>query len=398
MAKQNNDDVQSKQSNHRVGITTLTALGVVYGDIGTSPLYAVRVCFHGRAAIEPTTPNVLGVLSLILWSLVVVISIKYLCLVMRADNKGEGGILALMALAVPDHNKPNGRWLLTLMGLFGAGLLLGDGMITPAISVLSAVEGLHVATTAFDAYVVPITIGILFGLFAVQHRGTAGIGRLFGPVMLVWFATLAVLGIVAILGHPQVIAAVSPHYAVIFFVNNQWAGFILLGLVFLVVTGGEALYADMGHFGARPIRLAWFGVVLPALLVNYFGQGALLLDEPTARVNPFYHLAPGWAHYPLVGLATAATVIASQAVISAAFSLGQQAVQLGYCPRLNIVHTSSDERGQIYIPVLNWALFVSVIALVLSFKSSNNLAAAYGMAVTSTMVITTNRCKNDFHR
>ncbi len=372
-----------------VGIKTLTALGVVYGDIGTSPLYALRECFHGPTALELTTANVLGVLSLIFWSLVTVISVKYLGLVMRADNKGEGGILALMALAVPDRNRPNGRGVLILMGLFGAGLLLGDGIITPAISVLSAVEGLHVATSAFDAYVVPITIGILFGLFAVQHRGTAGIGGIFGLVMLIWFATLAVLGSVAIWSQPQVLAAVNPRYAVIFFADNQWAGFSILGLVFLVVTGGEALYADMGHFGTRPIRLAWFGLVLPALLLNYFGQGALLINDPTTRVSPFYHLAPTWAQYPLVGLATAATVIASQAVISGAFSLGHQAVLLGYSPRLNIVHTSSEERGQIYIPALNWALFVSVILLVLSFKSSSNLAAAYGMAVTSTMVITT---------
>ncbi len=382
------DNAKATDYKH-LGITTLTALGVVFGDIGTSPLYALRECFHGPAAVELTTANVLGILSLILWALVIVISIKYLGVVMRADNKGEGGILALMALAVPDRNRPNGRWALILLGLFGAGLLLGDGVITPAISVLSAVEGLHVATSAFDSYVIPITIGVLFGLFAVQRRGTAGIGRVFGPAMLVWFTTLAVLGIVAIVNQPQVITAISPHYGVIFFVNNQWTGFIVLGLVFLVVTGGEALYADMGHFGARPIRLAWFGLVMPALLINYFGQGALLLDNPAARVNPFYHLAPGWAQYPLIGLATAATVIASQAVISGAFSLGRQAVQLGYTPRLNIVHTSRDERGQIYMPALNWALFVAVVTLVLSFESSSNLAAAYGIAVTSTMVITT---------
>lgn len=249
-------------------------------------------------------------------------------------------------------------------------------------------EGLHVATPALDAYIVPITIGILFGVFAIQHRGTARVGGIFGPVMLVWFATLVVLGLAAIVRQPQVLAAISPHYAAAFFLHNQWAGFVILGLVFLVLTGGEALYADMGHFGARPIRLAWFGLVLPALLINYFGQGALLLSDPAASVNPFYHLAPGWAQVPLVVLATAATIIASQAVISGAFSLGQQAVQLGYCPRLNIVHTSGEERGQIYIPALNWALFVAVIGLVLSFKSSSNLAAACGMAVT--MVITTN--------
>jgi len=349
----------------------------------------MRECFHGPAAVDVTTSNVLGVLSLILWSLVIVISIKYLGLVMRADNKGEGGILALMALAVPNRVRSNGRRPLIVMGLFGAGLLLGDGMITPAISVLSAVEGLHVATSTLDAYVIPITMGVLFGLFVVQRHGTAGIGGVFGPVMLVWFATLSWLGILPILAHPHVVVAVSPYYAVIFFVTNRWAGFVIMGLVFLVVTGGEALYADMGHFGTRPIRLAWFTLVLPALLVNYFGQGALLLDDPAARVNPFYHLAPHWALYPLAALATAATVIASQAVISGVFSLGQQAVQLGYSPRLNIVHTSSEERGQIYVPALNWSLFVAVIALVLAFQSSSNLAAAYGMAVTSTMVITT---------
>jgi len=384
-----NNPHKTNTKNGRLAVTTLTALGVVYGDIGTSPLYALRECFHGPAAVELTTANVLGVLSLVVWSLVIVISVKYLMLVMRADNHGEGGILALMALAVPDSGKQNSRGLLLLMGLFGAGLLLGDGMITPAISVLSAVEGLHVATPAFDMYVMPITIGILIGLFAIQYHGTARVGTLFGPVMLVWFATLSALGVAAIVQQPQVLVAVSPHYAVEFFVYNRWAGFVIMGLVFLVVTGGEALYADMGHFGARPIRLAWFGLVLPALLINYFGQGALLVGDPAAKINPFYHLAPDWAQLPLVGLATAATVIASQAVITGAFSLAQQAVQLGYSPRLNIIHTSDEEHGQIYVPVLNWILLVAVIGLVATFESSSNLAAAYGMAVTSTMVITT---------
>jgi KUP system potassium uptake protein len=370
-------------------LVTLTALGVVYGDIGTSPLYALRECFHSSSAIAPTVANILGILSLIFWSLILVISIKYLTIVMRASNHGEGGILILMTLAVGAKIGKHGKWLLMLFGLLGAGLLFGDGMITPAISVLSAVEGLHLITPAFDPYVLPITIAILFGLFAIQHRGTADIGTVFGPVMLLWFATIATLGIAAILKQPQVLGAVSPHHAASFLLNNQWAGCITLGLVFLVVTGGEALYADLGHFGVRPIRYAWYFFVLPALLLNYFGQGALLIGDSSTKVSPFYHLAPEWAQYPLVILATAATIIASQAVITGAFSLGQQMVRLGYSPRLNILHTSSEERGQIYIPFVNWTLFVAVIGLVLSFKSSSNLAAAYGMAVTSTMVITT---------
>ncbi len=370
-------------------LATLTALGIVYGDIGTSPLYALRECFHSSLAIEPTLPNVLGILSLIFWSLILVISIKYLTIVTQASNHGEGGILILMTLAIGRKIGKQGRWLVVLFGLLGAGLLFGDGMITPAISVLSAVEGLHLIAPAFDPYVLPITIAILFGLFAIQHRGTADIGTVFGPVMLIWFATIATLGVVAIAGQPQVLEAVSPHHAVAFLLENQWIGFTILGLVFLVVTGGEALYADMGHFGIRPIRFAWYLFVLPALLLNYFGQGALLISDPSVKETPFYHLAPGWAQYPLVVLATAATIIASQAVITGAFSLGQQMVRLGYSPRLNILHTSSEERGQIYLPFINWTLFVAVVGLVLSFKSSSNLAAAYGMAVTSTMVITT---------
>ena len=370
-------------------LATLTALGIVYGDIGTSPLYALRECFQNSTAVEPILANVLGVLSLIFWSLILVISIKYLTVVMRADNHGEGGILILMTLAIGNKVGKRGPWILMLLGLLGAGLLFGDGMITPAISVLSAIEGLHLVTPAFDPYVIPITIAILFGLFSIQHRGTADIGILFGPVMLVWFATLATLGIAAILKQPQVLEAVSPHHAVAFLFHNRWEGFAILGLVFLVVTGGEALYADMGHFGIRPIRYAWYVLVLPALLLNYFGQGALLISDPSLAESPFYHLAPAWAQYPLIALATAATIIASQAVITGAFSLGQQMVRLGYSPRLNIMHTSSEERGQIYLPFINWVLFIAVIGLVLSFKSSSNLAAAYGMAVTSTMVITT---------
>ncbi len=372
----------------KLGIATLTALGVVYGDIGTSPLYAMRECFHGPAAVSLSEANVLGVLSLILWSLLVVICIKYLGIVMRADNHGEGGILALLALATGGTRKKERPWMMVL-GLFGAGLLLGDGMITPAISVLSAVEGLHVATPALDSFVLPITLAILFGLFFFQHRGTARIGGVFGPIMLMWFLTLAALGLSALVEQPDVLRAMNPSYAIGFLMLNRWAGFVILGVVFLVVTGGEALYADMGHFGVKPIRLAWFTVVLPSLLINYFGQGALLLSRPEAHTNPFYLMAPSWAKIPLVLLATAATITASQAVITGGFSLARQAVQLGYSPRLNIVQTSSLERGQIYVPSLNWILFVAVVTLVFVFQTSSNLAAAYGMAVTTTMVITT---------
>ena len=367
------------------------ALGVVFGDIGTSPLYAFRECFHGEHAMAPTPANVLGVLSLVFWSLIIVVSIKYLVFVMRADNRGEGGILALMALVPPKlRDVRGGRWVLFALGLFGAALLYGDGMITPSISVLSAVEGLHLATPLFDPYVVPITIGILMVLFIFQHRGTAGLAKVFGPIMVVWFATLAALGLYWALREPQVFAALNPVHAVSFFLRNQWAGFLTLGAVFLVVTGGEALYADMGHFGRQPIRLAWFSVVLPSLMLNYFGQGALLIQNPAAADNPFYRLVPeGWALYLLVGLASLAAIIASQAVISGAFSLTRQAVQLGYMPRISIVHTSEEEIGQIYIPSINWLLMVCTIGLVLGFRASTNLAAAYGVAITTTMVITT---------
>jgi len=373
-----------------LGTLTLGALGVVYGDIGTSPLYALRECFTGPHAIPLTSDNVLGVLSLILWSLVFVISIKYLAFVMRADNRGEGGIMALLALIHPTRptKRSQQRWLLLTLGLFGAALLYGDSMITPAISVLSAVEGLSVATPVFDRYVVPITIVILVALFMFQKRGTGGVGAVFGPVMLAWFAVLAVLGAAHILQDPSVLAAVNPAHAVSFFARNRWPGFLVLGAVFLVVTGGEALYADMGHFGRRPIRMAWFGLVVPALLLNYFGQGALLLGHPDAAASPFYRLVPAWGVYPLVTLATAATVIASQAVISGAFSLTRQAVQLGYVPRLRVEHTSQEEIGQIYVPSVNWALMLFTIALVLGFRSSSNLAAAYGVAVSSDMLIT----------
>ncbi|MEZ6097823.1 MAG: potassium transporter Kup [Pirellulaceae bacterium] len=376
------------EDNRSLWLITLTALGVVYGDIGTSPLYALRECFRGALSVPLTEANVLGVLSLILWALVLVISVKYLLLVMRADNHGEGGILALMVLAAGRRRNVQRQTALVVLGLFGAGLLYGDGAITPAISVLSAIEGLHVATPAFDHLVIPITVAILCGLFLIQRRGTAHIGRLFGPVILVWFVLLAVLGIVQLARYPSVLAALSPHYAVEFFLANQWHGFVVVGIVFLVVTGGEALYADMGHFGAKPIRLAWFSLVLPALLLNYFGQGALLIEDPSAIDNPFYRLAPAWGHVPLVFLAAAATVIASQAVISGAFSLSVQAVQLGYFPRLAVKHTSKDERGQVYVPVVNWLLFVAVLGCVLAFQTSEHLASAYGMAITTTMVIT----------
>ncbi len=384
-------DAPREEPNGRyLAFLSLAALGVVYGDIGTSPLYAIRECFHGPHAIAPTVGNVLGVLSLIFWSLIIVISIKYLVFVLRADNQGEGGILSLAALVTPI--KPSGRmerWVLISLGLFGASLLYGDGVLTPAISILGAMEGITVATPSLTPFVVPTTIAIIVGLFLFQSRGTAGVGKIFGPVTLLWFSVLAILGAAQIVNSPSVLAAVDPSYAVEFFAANGWAGFIILGSVFLVVTGGEALYADMGHFGKRPIRIAWFVVVLPALLLNYFGQGALLLEDPSTAENPFYRLAPAWALYPMIVLATSAAVIASQAIISGAFSLTMQAVQLGFLPRLKILHTSTREFGQIYLPGVNWAIMVGCIATVLFFGSSSRLASAYGIAVTSTMVITT---------
>jgi KUP system potassium uptake protein len=370
----------------------LAALGVVYGDIGTSPLYALRTCFAGENAIVPTHDNVLGILSLIFWALILIVSVKYLVFVLRADNRGEGGILALMALAFPEREKraiSRTTWVLLACGVFGAALLYGDGLITPAISVLGAMEGLEVATPALKPYVVPLTIAILVGLFSVQRIGTGGVGRVFGWVMLLWFTTLALLGIKQIIQVPEVLKCVNPAYAWQFFTDNGWRGFHLLGAVFLVLTGAEALYADMGHFGKKPIRLAWFALVLPALFLNYLGQGALVLGDPSTASNPFYRLAPSWALYPLVGLATAAAVIASQALISGSFSLTMQAVQLGYMPRVAIEHTSSSTRGQIYIPWINWGLMFACIGLVLGFRSSENLAAAYGIAVVLTMIITT---------
>jgi KUP system potassium uptake protein len=349
----------------------------------------MRECFFGSHSVPATHENVLGVLSLIIYSLLLVISVKYIAIVMRADNQGEGGILALTALLPQPKNGESARWsLLVLLGLFGAALLYGDGMITPAITVLGAVEGLKVATPLFDPYVVPATVVILVGVFAIQRHGTHRVGGLFGPIMVLWFIVIATLGIVSLVQNPVVLTAVDPRHAVAFFAEHRWHGFAVLGAVFLVVTGGEALYADMGHFGKRPIRLAWFTLVLPALLLNYFGQGALLLRNPDAREQPFFLLAPDWALLPMVGLATAAAIIASQALISGAFSLTQQAIQLGYCPRLDIDHTSGEEIGQVYVPQVNWALMLSTILIVIGFGSSTALAAAYGIAVTLTMIIT----------
>ena len=372
----------------RLGILVLSALGVVFGDIGTSPLYAMRECFAGTHAIPVSTANVLGVLSLIVWSLVITVSIKYVLFVMRADNGGEGGILALVAL-VRGAAGPYAHGALIAIGLFGAALLYGDGMITPAISVLSAVEGLSVATHVFEPFIVPITVVILIALFLVQSRGTTGIGAIFGPIMILWFVMLAILGVAPIIRNPHVLAALNPWFSYEFFAVHRIGAFVTLGSVFLAITGAEALYADMGHFGPRPIRIAWFSLVLPTLVVNYFGQGALLLENPEARVSPFFNLAPSWGLYPLVALSTVAAVIASQAIISGAFSLTQQAIQLGYSPRFDIQHTSAHEQGQVYIPEINWLLMIATVGLVLGFRSSTNLAAAYGIAVTTTMVITT---------
>jgi len=384
------DSQSPVQKGRRLASLSLGALGVVYGDIGTSPLYALRECFHGDYAVPPTPANVIGVLSLVVWALVAMISVKYLVFVLRADNRGQGGILALVALLVPHATPRSGRpQQLALLGLFGAALLYGDSMITPAISVLSAVEGLEIAAPGFERLVLPATVATLVGLFAIQPWGTGRVGRVFGPVTLLWFATLAVLGIGGIVHEPAILAAVNPVYALRFFADNGAHGLLVLAAVFLVVTGGEALYADMGHFGLRPIRAAWFAVVLPSLLLNYFGQGALVLEDPVASTNPFYRLAPDRALYPLVALATVATVIASQAVISGAFSLTNQAIQLGYCPRLSVRHTSEHESGQIYVGPINWALMVVACALVIGFGSSSHLAAAYGMAVSANMGITT---------
>jgi KUP system potassium uptake protein len=367
----------------------LAALGVVYGDIGTSPLYAMRECFHSQHGIQVTPTNVMGVLSLIFWSLTLIVSVKYVAYVLRADNKGEGGILSLMALASGPLRGTRVYPVLIALGVFGAALLYGDGMITPAISVLSAVEGLEIAAPGLEHLVIPVTIAILIGVFALQRRGTAGLGAIFGPIMLLWFGSLFAFGLYRTLEHPSVLASVNPLHAARFLAHNGTSGLLVIGAVVLVVTGGEALYADLGHFGRKPIRLAWYAVAMPGLLMNYFGQGALLIADPKAVENPFFRLLPSAALYPMVLLSTAATVIASQALISGVFSLTSQGTMLGLLPRVSIRHTSADERGQIYVPFVNWALMLATISLVLGFKSSSNLAAAYGIAVTLTMVITT---------
>lgn len=367
-------------------LMSLLALGVVFGDIGTSPLYAFRECFGHHSAIALNQANILGILSLIVWTLIVVICFKYITLILRADNNGEGGILSLMSLvSVAEKNR---AWVF-LAGLIGAALLFGDGIITPAISVLSAVEGLQILNPDLHHVVLPLTIFLLIILFSFQKYGAAKIGSFFGPVILTWFLTLMALGIYGIMGNPEVLFALNPLHAIRFFIENKMEGVLVLGSVFLVVTGGEALYADMGHFGKSPIQRAWFFVAFPALIINYFGQGALLLQNPEAVSNPFYKLAPSWALFPVVIIATMATVIASQALISGVYSLAKQAMQLGYFPRMHIVHTSKSEIGQIYLPFMNWAMLVGVIWLVIEFKSSSDLASAYGVAVAGTAAITT---------
>ena len=375
----------------RLALLTLTALGVVYGDIGTSPLYALKECFKSEYGLAVTAANVYGVLSLIVWSLVLIVTVKYVGFILRADNKGEGGVLALLALVLQRmHRSDDARWrrVLVVLGIFGGAFLYGDGIITPAISVLSAVEGIEIATPQLKQYVVPIAFVIIAVLFAVQKKGTAKVGGLFGWIMLAWFVSIAALGVSGVAAHPEVLAAVNPWYAVRFFLDHPDRSFVVLGAVVLVVTGGEALYADMGHFGRRPIRVAWYSLVLPALLLNYFGQGALIISSPAAVENPFYLLAPRWFLIPLLVIATSAAIVASQALISGAFSLTQQAVQLGYTPRVTIVHTSTEHAGQIYIPEINKALAVGTLLLVVTFGSATALGAAYGVAVTGTMAIT----------
>jgi KUP system potassium uptake protein len=378
-----------QKSKSSLAALTLGAIGVVYGDIGTSVLYAVKEVF-GSGHVPFTVDNVYGILSIFFWTLTVIVSIKYVVLVLRADNNGEGGLIAMLALASQAvKDKPALRQKLLAVGIFGTSLFYGDGVITPAISVLSAVEGLEVVSPAFKDWVIPLTLVVLFCLFAVQKRGTSGIGRFFGPITVVWFLTIAALGVSQIVTHPEILLALSPHHAVLFMVRNPITTFIILGAVVLCVTGAEALYADLGHFGKRPIRLAWFSIVMPALTLNYFGQGALLLARPEAVKNPFYLMAPEWALAPLVVLATLATVIASQALITGAFSVTKQVIQLGYLPRLTVQHTSVRDTGQIYIPAVNWGLFVAIVLAVVTFRSSSNLAAAYGIAVTLDMLITT---------
>ena len=384
--------VEADPHGRRLAVLTLTALGIVYGDIGTSPLYTLREAFADEYGLVPNVANVYGILSLILWSLILVVAVKYLVFILRADNRGEGGVLAMLALRLQRQHRAEQRrrrTLLILLGVFGTALLYGDGIITPAISVLGAMEGLEVATPALEPFVVAATIAVLFSLFMFQRFGTSRVGKTFGPITLIWFLTIGLLGLLEIAREPRVLAAVNPWFAIRFFIQHGYAGFVALGAVFLAVTGAEALYADIGHFGKKPIRLAFFSLVLPALLLNYFGQGALLLRDATAVENPFYLLAPRWFLYPLLVISTLAAIVASQALISGAFSLAQQSVQLGYCPRLTIIHTSKREHGQIYVPEVNTALMVGTLLIVLGFESAGALSAAYGIAVTGTMAITT---------
>ncbi len=395
-SSENDGGLESHEKHHhewlnkKVLLLAIGSIGIVFGDIGTSPLYAIKACFHGKHAITPSMMNILGVLSLIFWSMVIVVSFKYLTFILRADNRGEGGIFALVSLL----NKPDKslsrllKYVLLLAGIIGAGLLYGDGVITPAISVLSAIEGLEVATKAAAPFVLPLTCIILILLFSLQRKGTAHIGNLFAPIMILWFLSICIFGILQIIREPSVFYAINPIYAFDFFINNGVHGIVVLGSVVLCITGCEALYADLGHFGRNAIRLSWFLFVFPALLCNYFGQGALLLTHPEMNINPFYNIVPEIMLYPMIGLSTAATVIASQALISGAFSLTQQAVQLGFCPRVRIIHTSSEMQGQIYIPFVNYALMISCIGVVIGFKESGALAGAYGIAVTGTMIIT----------
>jgi KUP system potassium uptake protein len=390
---------QTETSSKATLTLSLAALGIVFGDLGTSPLYALQAAFHGERGVAPSPENIIGLLSLFLWSLIIMVSLKYVWVLMRADNQGEGGILALLALLVGDVSRDAGRtqsatglgsqggWI--TLALAGTAMLYGDGVITPAISVLSAVEGLSVATPAFTPYVVPLTIVILVALFAVQRKGSGKVGAAFGPILAIWFAVILVLGLISLIQTPEVLAAFNPATAHDFFLRNGFRGFVALGAVVLCLTGGEALYADMGHFGRKPIRLAWYGLALPALVLNYLGQGALLLRDPSMAARPFYAMVPDWALYPMVGLATLATIVASQALISAVFSLTNQAMQLGLCPRLRVVHTSDATRGQIYMPAINWMLMLTTVAVVLGFRSSSSLAAAFGLAVSATLAITT---------
>lgn len=382
------DDNKRTIKQHSLAGLSLVALGVVFGDIGTSPLYAIRECFYGEYGIAATRDNILGVLSLMFWALIIIVSIKYLTFIFRADNKGEGGVIALTALIQTITASPSRKRLVLIsLGIFAACLLYGDGMITPAISVLSAVEGLRIIAPEFQPYVIPLTLGILAVLFMVQHRGTAKVGILFGPVILLWFITLAILGFLQVIRYPEILIALLPSYGIKFLIKSGFYGFTVLGAIFLVVTGAEALYADLGHFGRKPIRITWFFLVLPSLLLNYLGQGALLIAHPSVAHHPFYAMVPEWAVIPMVILATSATIIASQAVITGVFSLTRQAIQMGYLPRLKVIHTSSRHFGQIYIPQVNWMVMIASLGLVLGFQSSSKLAAAYGVAVTSTMLI-----------